>query len=161
LKKSVYIETTIPSYYLSRPSRDIIVLAHQEITRVWWEKRLTLYRPYISQVVIEEIKRGDESAAKKRLELIAGFEILEATTEIEKLASRYMGVLNLPAKAIRDAAHLAFACMYHIDFLVTWNCTHLANAEIIRTLGAYNLSNDIPVPIICTPEIMIREEEDE
>jgi predicted nucleic acid-binding protein len=158
MKPTIYIETTIPSYYASKPSRDIIVLAHQEITRMWWDERLQLFEAYISPVVIEEAGRGNEEQAYKRLNLLSQFRILKATDEIEQLTETYMKKIGLPSKAIRDSAHLAFASAYGLDYLITWNCAHIANAEFRRRLWDVNLSIGIRTPIICTPEELLGKE---
>jgi hypothetical protein len=159
MKPTLYLETTIPSYYTARPVRDVIVLAHQEITRTWWEHRLPLFDVYISPVVLEEARQGDPEPARRRLEVLATFPVLEATPAIESLAATYMTQLTLPGKALRDAAHLAFACGYELDYLVTWNCTHIANAEIRRRLLAINATIGRQTPIICTPEELMGAEE--
>jgi hypothetical protein len=151
-KPTLYLETTVCSYYTARPVRDIVALAHQEITRDWWERRLTLFEVYISPVVLEEARQGDPGPAQKRLEALSAFPVLEATSEIETLAQTYVSKLALPGKALRDAAHLAFACGYELDYLVTWNCTHIANAEIRRLLISLNDELGLRTPIICTPE---------
>ena len=119
MKATLYLETTLPSYYVARPSRDIIVLAHQEITRVWWETRLLLFDAFISPVVLQEAEQGDPDQARRRLEIVEQFPVLEATDEVEHLAKTYMEQLGFPSKAIRDAAHLAFACDAGMDYLVT------------------------------------------
>lgn len=159
MKPTVYIETSVVSYYVSRPSRDVIALAHQEITRNWWDERLSNFRACISPIVIEEAQQGDEQQAKKRLEILSDFEILEANKKVEELTTHYMKELILPHKAIRDAAHLAFACFYDIDFLVSWNCGHIANAEIIRSLAKINEKAKLPIPTICTPEELLGRKE--
>lgn len=159
MKPTLYLETTIPSYYTARPVRDVIVIAHQEITRTWWEHRLPLFEVYISSVVLEEARQGDPEPARRRLEVLAGFPVLDATPAIESLAAMYMTHLTLPGKALRDAAHLAFACGYEMDYLVTWNCTHIANAEIRRRLMAINAAMGRQTPIICTPEELMGTEE--
>jgi predicted nucleic acid-binding protein len=152
MKEAIYIETSVISYYTSWPSRDIIVLAHQEITRQWWAKALKRFEVYISEVVVEEARAGDPVAANKRLECISGYQNLELNERVEKMAQIYADQLNIPAKAIRDAAHMAVASVHNIDYLVTWNCTHLANAEIIKRLIKINKRHNIGTPIICTPE---------
>ncbi len=160
VKPTLYLETTIPSYYTARPVRDVIGLAHQEITRTWWEQRLSSFDVYISSVVLEEARQGDPEAARRRLEVLSPFPILAATSAIEQLANTYMIQLALPGKAIRDAAHLAFACGYGLEYLLTWNCTHIANAELRRYLIAVNVSAGLQTPIICTPEELMGAEED-
>lgn len=149
---SLYLETTIVSYYTSRVSRDVIVLAHQEITRDWWAQRLRGFQVYISPVVIEEARRGDPEQAQRRLAAMEEFLMLEASDEVEKLAATYMAELKLPPSAIRDAAHLAFACAYELDYLLTWNCAHIANAEIRNHLMVMNMKQGLQTPTICTPE---------
>ncbi len=152
MKSTLYLETTIPSYLTARQSRDIIVLAHQQITQEWWEVRRMHYEIYISPVVINEIQLGDNKAAEQRLHIIKDIEILAATQEVEEVTELYLAELSLPKKAIRDATHLAFACVYGLDFLLTWNCTHIANAEIRKKLNEINAKHEILTPIICTPE---------
>ena len=159
MKPTLYLETSVPSYYTSRPVRDIVILAHQEITRRWWERRLPLFDVYISEMVLEEAGRGDSEAARQRLDLLAGFPVLDATRDIEDLAATYLADLKLPGKAASDAIHLAFACSYEIDYLVTWNCAHIANAEIRRRLTAINAAIGRQTPIICTPEELMGMEE--
>jgi hypothetical protein len=155
MQPSLYIETTVPSYYVSRYSRDVIVLAHQQITRVWWETRLADFRAYISPVVLEEGRAGDPEEARRRLELLGQFEILQASEAVERLAAQYVAEFSLPGRAIRDAAHLAFACIYEMDFMVTWNCAHIANAQIIRRLIRFNAVVGLATPTICTPEELL------
>ncbi len=152
MRESIYLETTIVSYYTSKPSRDIIVLAHQEITRQWWLKTIGRYNVLISEVVIEEASSGDPEAIKKRLEELKDFPHLELNDKVEEMAQVYMERLEIPEKSLRDAAHLAVASVHNIDYLVTWNCTHLANGEVIKKLIKINESLGIHTPIICTPE---------
>jgi len=160
MKPSLYIETSVPSYYVSRDSRDVVVLAHQQITRVWWETRLADFRAYVSPVVLAEAREGDPEQARRRMDVLVQFQILEAGEAVEKLSARYMAEFGLPGSAIRDAAHLAFACVYEMDFLVTWNCAHIANGEIIRHLTQFNAVAGIATPTICTPEELLGVEQE-
>jgi hypothetical protein len=152
MKEAVYIETSVVSYFTSRPSRDIIVLAHQEITRQWWPKAVQRFDVFISEVVVEEAGAGDPGAAKMRLAELKDFQHLELNEKVEKMAQIYIEQLNIPQKAIRDAVHIAVASVHNIDYLVTWNCTHLANAQIIKRLIKINKRHSVRTPIICTPE---------
>jgi predicted nucleic acid-binding protein len=150
--EKVYIETTIPSYVVSRLSRDITVLSHQKITEEWWEVKRYDYDLFISQIVIDEITAGDSRLAAKRNELIADLPMLEYNSDIEKLAHRYHAYLGLPEKSFRDAFHIAFATYYEMDYLLTWNCRHLANAAIRSKLTGYNFKLGYRTPDLCTPE---------
>jgi len=152
MKESIYLETTVVSYYTSKPSRDIIVLAHQEITREWWDKALKRYDAFISEIVVEEARAGDPDAAKKRLAILKRFTHLDLNPTVEKMAQVYIEKLKIPPKALRDAVHLAVASVHSVDYLVTWNCSHIANGEVIKKLMQINISHGIKTPIICTPE---------
>ena len=133
MKESIYLETTVVSYYTSKPSQDIVALAHQEITRQWWPIAIRRYDIFISEVVTEEASFGDPEAAKRRLEELKDFPHLELNDKVEEMAQVYMERLNIPEKSFRDAAHLA-------------------NGEVIKKLMKINESICIHTPIICTPE---------
>lgn len=154
--KKVYLETTIPSYMASRPSRDIIVLSHQEITNEWWANNRHNYKLFISQVVIDEIGGGDKELIQKRYTLIKNIPLLEYNNDVEILALKYFEHFKFPKRALRDAFHIAFAVNYNIDFLLTWNCSHLANANIRANLVKFNYKLGYNTPDICTPEELIK-----
>jgi len=157
-KPSVYIETSVISYYCSKQSQDIIIAGHQQITKDWWLKSLPNLTPFVSDIVIEEISQGNPLQAKQRMESIATFGKLNLSTDIEKLATHYFSKLSIPQKAIADVFHLALAVHHQVDFLVSWNCSHIANAHIVRKVMAINHSLQLCTPVICTPE-ELREEE--
>ena len=152
MMESVYIETTIISYLISRPSRDLLIAAHRQTTNEWWADRRREFECFISQVVIDEVQAGDESAAEKRLKEIDGFPVLEVTVEAEKLTEAIIEAGVIPRRAVRDAAHIAVAAVNDIDYLLTWNCRHLANAQIIRKVSVICIAQGFNMPVICTPE---------
>ena len=131
--ETVYIETSAVSYLVSRPSRDLVVAGHQQLTREWWENRRAKFVCFISDVVLEEVRDGDAEQAALRLQALEGFPRLAATPEAEKLATAFLESV-LPTKAARDAAHLAIATVGKVKYLLTWNCNHLANAQILDRL---------------------------
>jgi len=151
-KQSVYIETTVVSYLTARPSRDLIVAAHQQVTEEWWENTLSLLDPFVSPIVIEEVSRGDEASAKLRLEKIVRFPVLEITNEVRDLAELYFKRIPIPDKARGDAFHLAVATYHGMDFLVSWNFTHILSARVRTVIQDINTIRGISTPIICTPE---------
>ncbi len=151
-KQSVYIETTVVSYYTSKLSRDLIVAAHQQVTIEWWEKSLPLLDPFVSPMVIEEASKGDETAADLRIQKIADFSVLEITEEVHQLAELYFNKLPIPDKARGDAYHLAAATYHGMDFLVSWNFAHILNARVRSAIYEMNTIREINTPIICTPE---------
>jgi predicted nucleic acid-binding protein len=152
MKESIYLETTVVSYYTSKLSRDVVILAHQQITREWWPRAVTRFDVLISEIVIEEASLGDPEAAKRRLEELKDFPLLELSDRVREIAEIYMEALAIPERVFGDAIHLAVASVYDVDYLVTWNCAHIANAELIKKLMKVNESLGIHSPIICTPE---------
>ena len=147
----VYLETTIPSYLASRPSRDVIVAAQQQVTLEWWENSRPKYDLFISEAVIDECQAGDPEAAKKRIGFIKDLSVLSITDDVIKLAEIYAKLLNIPDKAKVDAIHISIAVVYEMDYLITWNCTHLAHGEIRSALHRYNMQNGLYEPTIVTP----------
>ena len=159
MKKKVYIETTIPSYLVARPSRDIVLLTHQELTKQWWENCKDDYRLFTSQETIDEANSGDPVYAKLRCEILETIQLLDPVEEVEQLASKYFKYFNFSVNSLRDAAHLAFAVYYDLDYLLTWNCKHLANANVRVRLHKLNNSLGYNTPDLCTPEELIPIEE--
>ena len=152
MKEKVYLDTTIPSYIIATPSRDIILLTHQELTREWWEESRENYDLYISDIVILEINGGNREYAQKRSDLLNGIKVLENNSEIEVLVNKYMNHFNFPEKLYRDMYHVAFTVYYKIDFLLTWNFAHLNNAHFKVQLHRFNRKNGYDSPEICNPE---------
>jgi predicted nucleic acid-binding protein len=160
-KPTVYLETTIPSFLTSRPSINLIIAGKQEVTRQWWENRRGKYQLFISQYVIDEAGGGDVEAAKRRLEAINGIDVLEIDEEVLDLAEKILRTGLIPVKASTDAAHIAVAAKHGMDFLVTWNCTHIANAEILAKLNYSVFESGYYLPTICTPDELFGGEEHE
>jgi hypothetical protein len=152
MKQRLYLETTIPSYLTSRPSRDLIIAGHQQITKEWWEKRKDAFQICISQLVIDEAGAGDPGAARDRMLAIKGLPLLDITPESGLLASRFLTSGILPRKAATDAAHIALAAVHGMDFLLTWNCVHIANAVISKAVANTCRQHGFECPVICTPE---------
>ena len=150
-KMSVYIETSVISYLTSNMSRDLVIAAHQEISHTWWEKRRFNYHLFISQVVMDEITAGDTSLAHVRKKLIEGIRLLPITEEMTKLAKHFVEKGILPQKSANDALHVAIAAICKIDFVLSWNCKHIANAEIEKAIWKACESLGYQAPSICTP----------
>lgn len=150
--ESVYLETTFISYLVARPSRDVIAAGHQQTTQDWWANRRSQFECSVSQIVIDEASDGDPAEVQKRLAIIGGLSALEITAEADSLAEAIMAVGILPPRAVRDAAHVEVAAVHTIDYLLTWNCKHLANAQIERRIALVCEKLGHRMPIICTPE---------
>lgn len=152
MKPAVYIETTVISYLTAKPSRDLIIAAHQQITREWWDMALPHFEAFISPIVLEEISKGDEQAAKSRLDRVSSFPLLEVLPEVRNLAESYFSAIEIPEKARADSYHLAIAAWHGMDFLVSWNCTHIVSGRVKKIIEEVNFTYGIRTPIICTPE---------
>ena len=152
---AVYLETTIPSYLAARPSRDLVVAAHQQITSEWWSLAPGRFDLFISEAVLAEIRAGDPEAVARRLEIVESLPVLPFNDDVRHLARVYEKALGLPANARVDVLHIAFASAYELDFLVTWNCAHLANGAVIRRLHGLHEEMKRTTPAIITPEELI------
>ncbi len=153
----VYVETTIPSYLTAWPSRDLIMAAHQQVTLEWWEGRRHGFDLFISQFVIDEAALGDPDAAKRRLEILIPLPILDASDDVFVVANELMKRVPLPAKAETNSLHIAISAVNGMDYLMTWNCTHIANAELRDDIEAVCRQCGFEPPIICTPEELLTE----
>lgn len=156
-RRNVYLETTVVSYLTARSSRDLIRVARQQITQEWWESRRNDFDCYVSQVVADEAGKGDVQAAKRRLELLVGLPRLELNEMVTDLATALLDQHALPRKAAEDALHIALASVHGMDFLLTWNCAHIANAEMFGAIQATIHSGGYASPVICTPEELMGE----
>jgi hypothetical protein len=149
--ETVYIETTIVSMLAAEQSRNLLAAASQQATRDWWRLRRAEFACVTSAEVIAEAALGNAEQARRRLEILAGLPQLDVTEEARNLASVFLATGALPPKAIRDAAHLAVATAARVDYLLTWNCRHLANAEILRRLEREAKARQWDLPHVCTP----------
>ncbi len=151
-RPKVYLETSIPSYLASRPSNDLRVCANQNISFEWWTNRRHLFELYISELVIAESSLGDPEAAKRRLDFLANLPLLKNNENTGKLATYLLDKSSLPAKAKLDALHIAIATVHGIEYLLTWNCTHIANAIMRPRIEKACREFGFEPPIICTPQ---------
>ena len=157
MKAKAYIETTVISYLAAQTSRDLIVAGHQESTHKWWRERRRDFDLFCSQLVVQEASAGDSRAAARRLRLLRGVPVLVATEAIGELARQLTRSGGIPREAPEDAVHVAFAVIHGMDYLVTWNCRHIANAEIRNNLSATCSMAGYQLPVICTPEELLGE----
>lgn len=153
----VYLETTIASYLTAWPSRDLVMAANQEITREWWGNRKDAFELFVSQTVIKEASAGDPNAAQRRLEFLKPFPRLDITEEVEVLAAKLIAEVPLPPKAQADALHIAVAAVNRMNYLLTWNCTHIANATLRSRIEAVCRSEGYEPPVVCTPQEMLEQ----
>lgn len=151
MKPTVYIETTIPSYLVARPSPFVVVAGEQELTREWWNGRAKDFQLFVSQLVVSEASRGDAALAAQRLAIINGIPELDLDEGVDALAERINQAQIIPEKASADILHVAVAARHGMDFLMTWNCRHIANAQLTRKLNEVVTDAGYRMPVICTP----------
>ena len=157
----VYIETSIVSYLRQRPSGQVVAAARQILTRRWWDDERTNYELVTSQYVIDEAADGDPHLAQERLDSLDDIPLLQLGPDIDAVAAEIMSRAILPPKAQVDALHIATAAHHRIDYLLTWNCTHIANARILPGIQSVLVDMNCWVPIICTPAEMLDDDEND
>lgn len=157
MKRRVYIETSVISYLTARPSKTILGAAHQQITTAWWARR-NEFELVVSESVLRECGAGDLDAAKRRLDIVADLPLLLIDERALHIAEALVELGIIPAKAAEDALHIAVATIHGVDYLLTWNCRHIANPEIQRNIAAYLEQIGYFLPFICTPEELLGED---
>jgi hypothetical protein len=150
-KKSLYIETTIPSYATARDSLDLLKLHRQIITRAFWRDERHRFRLCTSKAVRDECERGDPEAARRRVAFLDGIEEYPVTDEMKALALTYQALLHIPAEAVLDCTHLAVCVLRRVDFLLSWNLVHLGEVAQEKA-REYNDKNCLWTPRMVTPE---------
>ncbi len=151
VRAKVYVETTIVSYLTARKTADAVGVAHQTLTRRWWKRRKR-FDLYCSQSVVGEASAGDATAAQRRLNALKGLPLLDVNDGVRDLAAAIATAAALPPRANEDALHIALATVHGMDYLLTWNCKHIANAAIRNLVAAVAYDHGYGVPVICTPE---------
>ena len=124
-KPAIYVETSVVSYLVARPSRDLIVAAHQQLTVEWWRNQRQEYDLFISQIVIDEARSGDPEMAAKRMAAIEDLSLLEINEAVTHLADALVKSRAIPENAAADALHISAACVGGVDYVLTWNCKHI------------------------------------
>ena len=157
VKKKLYIETTVVSYLTGQPSRSMVIASHQELTRQWWDTRAPGFDIVVSELVREESAGGDAEAARKRIAAIDELPVLKATDAAIALAERLVTGGPIPRESAADALHIAIAAVNGVDFLLTWNCKHIANAAHRQKIEALVEAAGYICPVICTPEELMEE----
>jgi len=115
MSETVYIETSILGYLTARSTRNLILAANIEVTKEWWEFRRSGFTLYISQVVLDEVARGDTEIAIKRLKILNGLPLVELNQAVRNLSAQFLARSNLPPKASDDAVHIAAATVHRLD----------------------------------------------
>lgn len=155
MKPKVYLETSVISYLTGLPSRDLITAGRQQITHHWWETRKKDFQLFISDPVLDEASLGDPKAVEKRISVIRKITQLEVSPDALEFAKFLIANTPFPDNAQVDALHIAVAADQRMDYILTWNFKHIANASIRSKLEVLAQSRNIELPIICTPEELV------
>ncbi len=155
---TLYIETSIVSYLRQRPSAQVVAAARQLLTHRWWSDERSYYELVTSQYVLDESSAGDSVLASERLELLDGIPLLPLDPQVGLIANEIMSRAILPAHALINALHIAVVAYHRVQYLLTWNCTHIANAKILPRIHKALTDLGYPIPIICTPEEMVNDD---
>jgi predicted nucleic acid-binding protein len=156
-KPKIYVETTVISYLTAWPSAEVVTAAHQAITQEWWNSGRSNCDLFVSELVREEASAGDEDAAARRLEVIDSLTLISFGEQTRQLADVLAVHLKLPNRALADAAHIALAVTNGMDYLVTWNCRHIANARLRTMIEDVVAAEGYIAPVICTPEELLED----
>lgn len=157
MKPKLYLETSIVSYLTARPSRDVVINANQQLAQEWWENRHN-FDLLVSELVVDEISKGESLMVQKRLDLIQDIPLLDFNDEARDLAKEILRQNVLPPKATLDVFHIAVTVVHKIDFLLTLNCKHIANAFIFRRIEKICSEFGYETPIVCTPQGILEKE---
>ena len=151
MKAKVYLETTIVSCLTARPTRNVIIAGMTAETKTWWEQRRNDFDLCIAEPVLRESARGDSDAADRRQRIPATLPLVSVTEPMLLLAKSFPSHFAMPANASDDALHVAIAAVHRVEYLLTWNCRHIANATMRPRLEALCQLEGYRCPIICTP----------
>jgi predicted nucleic acid-binding protein len=161
MKPKAYIETTVVSYLTAWPSRDVVIAGRQQTTRDWWQDAADRFELVASGLVVYEAGAGDSDAARARLATLESVTMLDATEEAAELAQQLIDSGAVPQKAAEDAGHIAIAVTNGVQYLVTWNCRHIANATMRSHIDRVCREAGYEPTVICTPsELMGSDDED-
>lgn len=159
MKPSLYIETTIIGYLTSRLSADLVTAAHQKLTQEWWDTQSQKFDLFVSESVIQEAGAGDPNEAQKRLAAISDVPQLELSEAVRQLARDLLDANAVPHEYAEDAIHIAVSAVHGVEYLLTWNCAHIANAQMRDSIEDVCRNAGYEPPTICTPEELMGEDE--
>jgi hypothetical protein len=155
MKPTLYLETTVVGYLAMRVSSILRVAANQQTTRDWWDNHRQRFGLFVSRFVVEECSEGDPVAAQERLVYLEGIPLLQASDEVNLLAEALVAGVPLPEKAGTDALHICIAAANGIEYLLTWNCKHIANPSLRPRIERLCRDMGYEPPVICTPQELL------
>lgn len=155
MKPTLYLETTIIGYLAMRVSGVLRVAANQQTTRDWWDNHRHGFDLFVSRFVVDECSEGDSDAAQERLKYLESIPLLETPDDVNALAESLVAGVPLPEKAAMDALHISVAAVNGIEYLLTWNCKHIANPSLRPHIERVCRELGYEPPVICTPQELL------
>jgi hypothetical protein len=154
MEEKVYLETSvIGAYFDERP--DVVSSAQRYWTRLWWDQVRSRYEVVISRAVMDELSHPDFPHSLEALEHVSGLQEVPVEEEVKQIVRSYIQNRVMPANPVGDALHLALASYHKCDYLLTWNCKHIANPNKFRQIRICNISMGLYVPFLVTPNQLI------
>ncbi len=158
-KRTVYLETSVIGYATARKLTGVLAAARQTITQGWFAPDAASFDLFVSQAVIREVAAGDPIAAKERAVFLQGHAVLATTDPAKALARDLIATGAVPREEIEDALHIAIAAVHAMDYLLTWNCRHIANATMRGLIERVCREAGYEPAVICTPEELTSDDE--
>ncbi len=158
MKRSVYIETSVVSYYVGRPGRDVVIAGRQQSTQEFWSRLSGDLAPFVSALVLREAAKGDSEQARRRLNAVSAFPVLSVSVEAEQLAEKILEGRGIPMEYPEDALHIAVAAASGMDFIVTWNFSHMNNPFTKMRIRQTVENAGYACPEIVSPDAFLEEE---
>jgi len=155
MKPKLYIETSVVSYLAARRSKDVVMAGQQTSTQRFWKEKKRNYQVFASKLVWQEAAQGDPQAVERRLKFIRPLRWLQVTSEVLQLSQALVGNKALPANAAADATHIALGAVYKMEFLLTWNFTHINNPATEEQVRVVCRRHGFHCPVICTPDQLL------
>jgi hypothetical protein len=157
MPSTVYLETSIISYLTGRATRNVVISAHQQLTRRWWDAQRQQFELFVSPLVLQEAAAGNPTMSQRRLAMVHGLPVLAVTPEATALAEQLVQSGPLPTRAEVDALHTGIAAVHGMEYVLTWNCKHIASARMRTQIEAICRDSGYEPPIMCTPEELMEE----
>jgi len=155
MKEIVYLDSTVPSYYFDEREA---LKAFTEVTRKWWSEMSGYYDLYISDAVLQEVSSGNYPRKDEIIQLLSTIPLLPIISDLEQVVEFYISNYVMPMSLVGDALHLAYASYFDIQYLLTWNCNHLANANKRKHIRVINARLGLSTPEIVTPLELFKED---
>ena len=150
----VYVETSVIGAYFEERT-DVVSASQRHWSRLWWDQIRSEYDVVVSPGVITELENPNYPYSQDTVALVKNTQKLEIVEEVYDIIDIYINRKLMPQDPLGDALHLAVASYHKCDYLLTWNCKHLANPNKFRHIWIVNTALGLYTPVITTPNQLI------